>query len=98
MSSAKSLIHPGEILSETFLKPLEISRSRLAMDIGVPVSRIHAIINGTRQISLDTAVRLGRYFCTGAKFWIDLQIAYGLGSMGKPSGGEFEKIPQLFKI
>ena len=59
-------IHPGEILLEEFLQPLEISQYRLAKDIGVPVRRINEIVLGKRRITADTALRLSRYFATAA--------------------------------
>ena len=66
-------VHPGEILLEEFLKPLNVSAYRLAKDIGKPQTRISAIINGNRRITADTALRLGRYFGNSAKFWLGLQ-------------------------
>jgi addiction module HigA family antidote len=66
-------IHPGEVLNEEFLKPLGISRYRLAKAIGVPATRIAEICAGRRSISADTALRLARYFGTTTKFWLGLQ-------------------------
>lgn len=66
-------IHPGEILSEEFLLPLEISAYRLSKDIGIPQTRISEILKGKRRITADTALRLGKYFGTSAKFWLGLQ-------------------------
>ena len=66
-------IHPGEILLEEFLKPLEISAYRLSKDIGIPQTRISQIINGKRRITADTALRLASYFGNTAKFWLGLQ-------------------------
>jgi addiction module HigA family antidote len=71
-------IHPGEILLEEFLKPLEISQYRLAKDINVPARRINEIVLGKRAISADTALRLSRYFGLSERFWINLQIRYDL--------------------
>lgn len=71
-------IHPGEILSEEFLNPLEISEYRLAKDIDVPARRINEIVHGTRSISADTALRLGKYFGTSPQFWLNLQSHYDL--------------------
>lgn len=71
-------IHPGEILLEDFLKPLNVSAYRLAKDIGIPQTRISAIIKGNRSITADTALRLGRYFGNSAKFWLGLQDDYDL--------------------
>jgi addiction module HigA family antidote len=66
-------IHPGEILREDFLKPLNLSANRLALDIHVPVTRITDILRGRRAITADTALRLGRYFGTSVQFWLNLQ-------------------------
>lgn len=71
-------IHPGEHLLEDFMKPLGLSANRLAMDLYVPVTRIHDIVHGRRRITGDTALRLGRYFGTTARIWLDLQSRYDL--------------------
>jgi antitoxin HigA-1 len=71
-------IHPGEILLEEFMKPLELSMNQLAIELRVPASRINAIVAGDRSISADTALRLGRYFGMSAEFWINLQSTYDL--------------------
>ncbi len=71
-------IHPGEILLEEFLKPLERSQYRLAKDISVPPRRINEIVHGKRAITADTALRLSRHFGTSDKFWLNLQIKYDL--------------------
>ncbi len=66
-------IHPGEILDEEFLKPLAISRYRLAKDMDVPRARINEIVHGKRGITADTALRLAKFFGTTAEFWMNLQ-------------------------
>ena len=71
-------IHPGEILLEEFLEPLEISQYRLAKDISVPPRRINEIVHGLRAITADTALRLARYFGTSERFWLNLQVRYDL--------------------
>ena len=71
-------IHPGEILSEEFLKPLSISAYRLSKDIGIPQTRISAILRGKRRITADTALRLSKYFGNSAKFWLGLQDDFDL--------------------
>ncbi|HWR57287.1 MAG TPA: HigA family addiction module antitoxin [Thermodesulfovibrionales bacterium] len=71
-------IHPGEILMEEFLKPMEISQYKLAKDISVPARRINEIVQGKRAISPDTALRLSRYFGLSERFWINLQARYDL--------------------
>ena len=71
-------IHPGEILSEEFLKPLNISQYRLAKDISVPARRINEIVHGKRSITANTALRLSRYFTLSERFWLNLQTRYDL--------------------
>lgn len=71
-------IHPGEILLEEFLEPMEISQYRLAKDIGVSPRRINEIVHGKRGITADTALRLSRYFGTTAELWMNLQALYDL--------------------
>ena len=71
-------IHPGEILLEDFIKPLEISINKLARDIGVPPGRISNIVNGKRSITADTALRLGIYFGVSPELWLNLQTDYDL--------------------
>ena len=66
-------IHPGEILLEDFLKPLEISAYRLSKDTFIPQTRVSEIVKGRRRITADTALRLSRYFGNSAKFWLGLQ-------------------------
>jgi len=71
-------IHPGEILLEEFLKPMDISQVQLAKDLSVPARRINEIVLGKRAISPDTALRLSRYFGLSERFWINLQARYDL--------------------
>ncbi len=71
-------VHPGEVLNEEFLAPMEISQYRLAKDISVPARRINEIVHGTRSITADTALRFGRYFGTSAQFWLNLQNHFDL--------------------
>jgi antitoxin HigA-1 len=79
MTTRKLLpIHPGEILLEEFLKPMNISQYRLAKDISVPARRINEIVLGKRAISPDTALRLSRYFGLSERFWLNLQARYDL--------------------
>ena len=72
------LIHPGEILLEEFLRPLELTQYRLAKGLKVPARRINEIVHGNRAISADTALRLGRFFGNSPRFWLNLQTAYDL--------------------
>lgn len=80
MSYSKKIAptHPGEILDEEFLKPLNITKYRLAKDIHVPAQRVGDIVNGKRAISADTALRLARYFNMSKEFWMGLQMQYDL--------------------
>jgi len=71
-------VHPGEVLLEEFLKPMELSQNRLAIAIGVPARRINEIVLGKRRVSADTALRLGRYFEMSPQFWLGLQMDYDL--------------------
>jgi addiction module HigA family antidote len=71
-------IHPGEILKEEFLIPLGISQNMLGRDLGVPPQRINEIVRGVRSITIDTALRLAKYFETTPEFWLNLQSHYDL--------------------
>jgi addiction module HigA family antidote len=85
-------IHPGEILQEEFLIPLEISAYKLSKDIGIPQTRISTIVKGTRRITADTALRLSQYFGTTAKFWLGLQDDYDIEEERKEKGAELNAI------
>ncbi|OGO16514.1 MAG: addiction module antidote protein, HigA family [Chloroflexi bacterium RBG_16_48_8] len=84
-------IHPGEILLEEFLKPMGISQYRLAKDINVDPRRINEIVHGQRSISADTALRLGRFFSTSARLWLNLQSHYDLEVQEEMIGDRLEK-------
>lgn len=71
-------VHPGEILLEEFLEPLELSQYRLAKSISVPPRRINEIVHGKRSITADSALRLGRFFGTSERFWLNLQTRFDL--------------------
>lgn len=71
-------VHPGEILLEEFLAPMELSQYRLAKDISVPPRRINEIVHGKRAVTANTALRLSRYFGTSERFWLNLQTGYDL--------------------
>ena len=75
-------IHPGEILLEEFLKPLEISAYRLSKDTFIPQTRVSEITKGRRRITADTALRLSKYFGTSPKFWLGLQDDYDIEEEG----------------
>ena len=84
-------ITPGEILLEEFLRPMNISQSQLARDINVPPNRISQIIHGRREITADTALRLGRYFSIEPEFWINLQTRYNMKQAERKVGASLEK-------
>ena len=71
-------IHPGEIIKEEYLEPLGMSVNALAVALRVPGPRINDVVRQKRGISIDTALRLARYFNTTAQFWMNLQISYDL--------------------
>lgn len=71
-------IHPGEVLAEEFLLPLNISAYRLAKNIDIPQTRVSEIVKGNRRITADTALRLSKYFGNSAKFWLGLQDDFDL--------------------
>lgn len=98
MSSKKiQPIHPGEILIEEFLHPFRISQYKLAKDIAVPPIRINEIIHGTRAITADTALRLGRYFNMSSQFWLNLQIKYDLEKQAAISAKKIEREVKVLK-
>ena len=84
-------IHPGEVLLEEFLKPMEISQNRLAREISVPPRRINEIILGKRAITADTALRLARYFGVSEGFWMGLQTDYDLEETRRQLGDRLGK-------
>jgi len=88
-------IHPGEVLLEDFLKPMKISQYRLAKDISVPARRINEIVHGTRAVTADTALRLGRYFGISAQFWMNLQNHFDLEVQKDKIGKRLEKEVQV---
>ena len=79
-------VHPGEILREDFMKPLHLTVNKLALDLHVPATRIGEIVHGRRRISVDTALRLARYFNTNAEFWLNLQNFYDLEVSRRSAG------------
>jgi antitoxin HigA-1 len=82
--------HPGEVLKEEFMAPLGLSANKLAIDLGVPATRIGEIIreDNPRAVTADTALRLARYFETAAGFWMNLQAAYDLSKTEAEKGRE----------
>jgi addiction module HigA family antidote len=90
MAAKMPPIHPGEVLSEDFLKPLGINAYSLALAIKVPPNRISLILNGQRGITADTARRLGRYFGTSAQFWMNHQTRYDLETLEDFAGAKID--------
>jgi addiction module HigA family antidote len=88
-------IHPGEVLSEEFLLPMEITAYRLSKDLEIPQTRISQILKGKRRITADTALRLSSYFGNSAKFWLGLQDDYDIEKEKRLNKGIFRKIQQL---
>ena len=82
--------HPGEILREEYLVPLGMSARGLAKAIGVPPNRLTEIMRGERDVSADTAIRLGRYFKTDPRFWLNLQTSFDLSQA--EAKNEYSKI------
>ncbi len=87
-------IHPGEILLEEFLIPLEISAYRLSKDISIPQTRISEILKGNRRITADTALRLSKYFGNTAKFWLGLQDDFDIEEEKNQKKSELNAIKQ----
>jgi addiction module HigA family antidote len=99
MSTRKRLapVHPGEILLEEVLGPLELTQYRLAKSLSVPPRRINEIVHGTRAISADTALRLARFFGTSDRFWLNLQAAYDLDVERDRLGSRLEREVPVFR-
>lgn len=85
-------IHPGEILLEEFLNPMEISQNKIAREIGVHPRRINEIVHGKRAVTANTAVRLAKFFGVSEKFWMGLQADYDLEEAWSGLGRELNKI------
>ena len=85
-------IHPGEVLFEEFMKPMEITAYRLSKDLEIPQTRVSEILKGRRRISADSALRLSRYFGNSAKFWLGLQDDYDLEEELNKRKPEFQRI------
>jgi len=96
-NSALGPVHPGEILLEEYLKPLEISQYKLAKDISVPARRINEIVHGKRSITADTALRLAKYFGTTERFWANLQVHYDMEIEKNRLKGTLEREVVVFK-
>lgn len=91
MAKIMEPVHPGEILLEEFLKPMELSQNALAREIRVPPRRINEIVHGARRVTADTALRLSRFFGTSAEFWLGLQMDYDLDTESDRLKGRLER-------
>ena len=98
MNELLSPIHPGEILLEDFMKPLGLSQYRLAKDIGVEPIRISQIIKRQRAITVDTALRLARYFGTSPEVWLRLQVQYDLEAADKGLRERIDREVKVYKL
>jgi addiction module HigA family antidote len=90
MANKLQPLHPGEVLLEEFLVPMELSQSALARGIGVSPRRINEIVHGDRRVTADTALRLGRFFGTSPEFWLGLQMDYELDTENDRLKGRLE--------
>jgi len=97
-SKKMSPVHPGEILFEEFLKPMDLSQNRLALDIRVPPRRINEIVQGKRRITADTALRLAKYFNMSPQFWLGLQMDYDLDVAEDELGERLDKEVQTREV
>ena len=88
-------IHPGEILYEEFLLPMQISQNALARAAGVPPRRINEIVLGKRGVTADTALRLAKVFGTSEGFWLGLQADYDLEESRHAIGADLDRIERL---
>lgn len=84
-------VHPGEVLLEEFIKPMNLSQNRIAIDIGVDARRINGIVLGKRSVTADTALRLARYFGNSPQFWLGLQNQYDLDVTEDQLGKRLER-------
>jgi addiction module HigA family antidote len=91
---ALTAIHPGEHLAEE-LEALDMSAAELARRIGVPTNRVTQILNGTRAVTGDTALRLAHFFGTSAQFWLNLQSLYDLRLAQRKAGKSIQRLPRL---
>src|ERR1035437_10308999 len=87
-------VHPGEVLQEEFLIPLEVTAYKLSKDISIPQTRISEIVKGNRRITADTALRLSKYFGNSAKFWLGLQDDFEIVEEKHGNLREFNAIRQ----
>ncbi|MCK0111749.1 HigA family addiction module antitoxin [Ornithinimicrobium sp. F0845] len=95
MGATIAPVHPGEVLLEEFLGPLQVTQHHLAVSIGVPPRRINEIVHGKRSVTADTALRLSRYFGTSDRFWLNLQTRYDLETRKDAIGADLDQIHPL---
>ncbi len=86
-----SPVTPGDVLLEEFLRPMNITQNQLAKDINVPANRISQVVHGKREITSDTALRLGKYFGIEPEFWINLQVRFNMKIARSELGKKIEK-------
>lgn len=96
MAKKLSPITPGDVLLEEFLGPMDITQSQLAKDINVPANRVSQIIHCKRDITADTALRLGKYFGIEPEFWLNLQLRYNMKIARSNIGNKIEKEVQVY--
>ncbi len=86
-----SPVTPGDVLLEEFLRPMNITQNQLAKDINVPANRVSQVVHGKREITSDTALRLGKYFGIEPEFWINLQVRFNMKIARSELGKKIEK-------
>jgi addiction module HigA family antidote len=91
-------IHPGEVLLEEFLQPMNLSQNKLALAIRVPARRINEIVQGKRRITADTALRLALYFNMSPRFWLGLQMDYDLDLAEDEIGEKLQQEVATFNL
>ena len=91
-------VHPGEVLFEEFLKPMNLSQNRLAISIGVDARRINEIVLGKRRVTADTSLRLSRFFGNSAQFWMGLQSDYDLDVAEDELGDRLEREGRSYSV
>jgi antitoxin HigA-1 len=96
MTKKLSPITPGDVLLEEFLRPINITQNQLAKDINVPANRVSQVIHGKREITADTALRLGKYFGIEPEFWLNLQVRYNMKIARNKVGEKIEKEVKVF--
>lgn len=92
MTKKRAPVHPGEVLREEFLKPLKLTPYGVAAALGVPRTRIERLVREERPVTADTALRLGKYFKTGAAFWMNIQSRFDLEIAEDELAGQIKKI------